>query len=206
MVVISSFHLNRLRAVLLACGPFNSDQELQTLFVDPRLRAWRNRLPEASVAAERVDAFLQFIQDKRNSDNDEDGLLLFLQLLSERLDPADSCRQELLDLISLMSPTSNRSPTSNPSPAELNTGVVSGATGSQDQPRDAEKRRLKGQRIELLMEQLKAEYELLHAFEEALRLTDDPRKLARYRRDIERCRSTIREKESELDQLWNLGT
>ena len=87
----------RLRAVLLDCGPFNTDRELSEIFVDDRLNTWKDRLPEADSRNGRVASVIKFLYYKYN-DVEENALVLLLHVLSEITDPGDACHQHLADL------------------------------------------------------------------------------------------------------------
>lgn len=82
---------------LLDCGPFESDSELQTVFVDERLSHWRDGLPEADNSASRVKKTIGYLLGKVDRAG-ENGLALFLRVLGERLDANDACRQRLIEL------------------------------------------------------------------------------------------------------------
>lgn len=89
--------LDRLRTTLLDCGPFDSGPALRAAFVDARIWPWRDRLPQAHTRTERVDATVDLLHDKY-TDQQENALVLFLRVLSERIDPGDACRQRLVEL------------------------------------------------------------------------------------------------------------
>lgn len=90
--------LNReLRAVLLRCGPFDSNGQLLALFVDSRLRPWRDRVPEASSRQARVQALIALLVDAASAEG-ENALVLFLQALQEWVDPGTACYQHLGEL------------------------------------------------------------------------------------------------------------
>ncbi len=92
----SDIHI-RLRETLLNCGPFTSHNKLKAIFVEARIRPWRDRLPEADNAADRVETVIEFLY-KQSSKTGENALVLFLRILSERLDPGDACHHRLLSL------------------------------------------------------------------------------------------------------------
>jgi hypothetical protein len=87
----------RLRHVLLNCAPFASQSELQAIFVDARIHLWHNHLPEAGTTIGRVESVMDFLFHQHNAAQ-ENGLMLFLQVLSERLQSDDACWQELVSL------------------------------------------------------------------------------------------------------------
>ncbi len=83
-----------LRAILLNCSPFATDNELGAVFVDERISPWRTRIPKASNPVERVDAIITFLCDKY-SDNRENALVLLLRVLSDQFHPKDTCGHQL---------------------------------------------------------------------------------------------------------------
>lgn len=88
----------RLLEVLARCGPFESNATLRDQFADPRLWPWRRALPERRSRQERIEATVSFLQERKSSQG-EWALVLFLEVLAERIDPGDLCRQELEGLI-----------------------------------------------------------------------------------------------------------
>jgi hypothetical protein len=98
MAGIPSALYNLLKQALLDCGPFESDAALRAVFVDDRLKPWRNSLPQASNPAARVEAVMAFLVDKRRADTKENALVLLLRVLSERVDTADECHLRLVGL------------------------------------------------------------------------------------------------------------
>jgi len=89
----------QLRATLLRCGPFGSDDELRALFTDARIAAWRDTLPEAASPAGRAIALIAFLYD-RYSDSQQNALVLLLHVLSDLVDPGDACHRQLAELAS----------------------------------------------------------------------------------------------------------
>jgi hypothetical protein len=98
MVGIPSTMYSRVRETLIDCGPFESDEQLRSVFAHPKLRPWRHSVPQASNPATRVEATMAFLADKRRADTQENTLVLLLRALSERLDPADECHHRLVGL------------------------------------------------------------------------------------------------------------
>lgn len=90
---------NRLRTVFLNCDPFISHNQLKALFVDNRIVLWRDQLPEMPNLASRVDATIEYLSRLHNQAYDENGLVLFLQVLCEQFDPQDARHHELNQLI-----------------------------------------------------------------------------------------------------------
>jgi hypothetical protein len=87
----------RLQQVLLRCGPFDSNAELRTLFIDARLNPWRDRVPEASNRQSRVLAVISMLADAYNADGDH-ALVLFLQTVRDLTPEGTACREELAAL------------------------------------------------------------------------------------------------------------
>ena len=88
----------RLRRALLDCGPFGDDGQLRAVFAHEKLGPWRHSVPQASNRADRVDATIAFLVEKRRADTQENALVLLMQVLSERLDPAHACHPRLTAL------------------------------------------------------------------------------------------------------------
>ncbi len=98
MTAISSALYKRLHQTLLTCAPTSSDRELRALFVDRRVAAWRDSLPEANSPARRVELLIDFLA-RQQDEAGNNGLVLLLELLGERLNPGDRCLAELPSLI-----------------------------------------------------------------------------------------------------------
>lgn len=88
---------NRLREVLLNCGPFAKDEELQNVFTDTRIALWRSGLPEAENDLNRVESTLQYLVKSFNVYN-ENGLVLFLRVIGDRIHPQDACQRQIAEL------------------------------------------------------------------------------------------------------------
>lgn len=80
-----------------------SDQELRAVFGHPRLRPWRNRVPQSYSPTGRVDAVVDFLHNKANTDG-HNALVLFLTVLSDnmKLEGATACQQRLLEAAAAM--------------------------------------------------------------------------------------------------------
>jgi hypothetical protein len=85
------------QTALLRCGPFDSDRALRPLFVDARLSAWRDLLPEAGSRAERARAVIDALSERANPAG-ENALALLLRVLAENTPPGDACRGQLVAL------------------------------------------------------------------------------------------------------------
>lgn len=88
---------NRLLTVLLECGPFSSDSELGSVFVDARLSPWRYGLPQVNNPGQRVRATVASLSSRYNS-SQENALVLLLCVLSESVSPHDACHRKLAKL------------------------------------------------------------------------------------------------------------
>jgi len=91
---ISSGLYRQLRTTLLSCGPFDSNDQLKAVFVDARISLWRHAIPQTGSAAGRADAIIGYLTDQYNTQQ-ENALVLFLRVLSERMDPGDICHHDL---------------------------------------------------------------------------------------------------------------
>ena len=87
----------RVQAALLRCGACDSDRALRALFVDARLSAWRDLLPEAGTRAERARAVVADLSERTNPAG-ENALALLLRVLAENTSPGDALREELAAL------------------------------------------------------------------------------------------------------------
>lgn len=86
--------LKRLNRTLMECDQFRSDATLRPLFRENRISLWRDGLPETSSVQDRVSSMITHLLPKYNAD-DENGLVLFLQLLTEWHDPQDRMHHTL---------------------------------------------------------------------------------------------------------------
>ncbi|MBN2393688.1 MAG: protein kinase [Anaerolineae bacterium] len=82
---------------LLACGPFASNRELRTVFVEARLHPWRDALPEADNARNRARAIIDLLYNQYN-DKHENALGLLLYVLAGQKDATDACYLHLTAL------------------------------------------------------------------------------------------------------------
>jgi len=107
---ISSGLLRELRKTLLQCGPFGSDSELYNVFTDGRISPWQNQVPSASTPAARVNAIISLLSNRYNTYH-QNGLVLFLRVLSELHDPALACHQDLARLADALEQETGSAPT-----------------------------------------------------------------------------------------------
>lgn len=103
--------LARLRRTLLDCGPFTSHAELSALFIDARIGRWRDGLPDARDATNRVNLVIDFLLRQSNETLDN-ALVLLLNVLAEQESAGDMCSRRLLvlaeDLAKLLADPSPR--------------------------------------------------------------------------------------------------
>ncbi len=88
----------RLRKTLLRCGPFDSDRSLRAIFVDERIAAWREDIPDNTPSrGARVAAFIENLFDQSDAAGNN-ALALVLRVLADRTPSGDSCHRELAGL------------------------------------------------------------------------------------------------------------
>jgi AAA-like domain len=89
---------NQLRESLLKCEEFQSNANLQSLFVNQSISPWKANCPEANDLSSRVDTVINYLVDK-HSDTQENALVLLLKVLNQRKDKGDRQHQKLVDLV-----------------------------------------------------------------------------------------------------------
>jgi hypothetical protein len=94
---ISSALYSQLRDTLMDCGPFESNAQLKAVFAAPKLKPWRNSVPEAPTRIDRVDRTIYELAERRNV-HGENALALFLQASSEKHDVDTECYHRLASL------------------------------------------------------------------------------------------------------------
>jgi tetratricopeptide (TPR) repeat protein len=94
--------MQRLRDLLLRCGPFEESEDVRSLFVDQRLLPWRFSVPDGDSPAERVDLVVELLIDQYHDQYSKNALVLFLEALQDRLSPGDACRRELARIAELI--------------------------------------------------------------------------------------------------------
>jgi len=97
MLNISANTFKSLRAALLQCGPFESNQKLRAVFAHPSLQPWQTGLPEAENVMDRVDILIDYLK-KAHLNTGQPVLPIFLRILAERYDPQNLCHSLLSDL------------------------------------------------------------------------------------------------------------
>ena len=101
--------MRRLREVLLRCGPFENNSSLRAIFVDGRIHAWRDLVPEASSRAERVDAVIDKLLD-RTDPQGRSALALLAEVLADRVSPDDACYRSLAQVAMHLRDAAERRP------------------------------------------------------------------------------------------------
>lgn len=105
----------RLRATLLRCGSFDSDSSLRAVFVDARIAAWREEIPDNTPSrGRRVAAFIESLVAQRDTAGNN-ALALVLRVLADRTPLGDSCHRELAELASAVQSAVVAVPGSTPS-------------------------------------------------------------------------------------------
>jgi hypothetical protein len=91
-----------LQETLLTCGPFDDDAELRAVFIDSRINAWRNAVPQVNSPIKRVRAVIDLLHNQYSSDPysiiRENALVLFLRVLSDQVSVRNVCHRDLLKL------------------------------------------------------------------------------------------------------------
>lgn len=87
----------RLKLLLTQCDAFASDSALRTLFTDPLLCEWQTALPCTRSREQRVVQTIDYLHGLYDADH-ENGVVLLLQVLSERTDSDDDFQLTLGDM------------------------------------------------------------------------------------------------------------
>ncbi len=98
MTGISSNTKNRLYHVLKRCGPFDSNQDLAIIFIDDRIADWSDLVPTAINRERRIRALIAALCNQYTPEG-ENVLVLFLQVLLEQYPSANSCHNELFEVM-----------------------------------------------------------------------------------------------------------
>lgn len=93
---ISRASYHRLQQTLLDCGDFETDDQLQAIFIDTRINLWAVKLPTSNNRADRVRRTITYLWSRKRVDTDENALVLLLRVLSERHHPTTSCHHNIL--------------------------------------------------------------------------------------------------------------
>lgn len=90
--------LQSLYGTLARCGSFDNNASLKPLFIDERLSAWREKVPDtARNKDERIRAVVAELI-RQYDDEGQNGVVLLLQVLASRIKEGDSCLEELTTL------------------------------------------------------------------------------------------------------------
>lgn len=92
--------LNYVGDILLKCDPFISSEGISAVFVDYVINPWYKQFPKAVDAFDQMMLVVNFLHDRYRIDTNDNGLVLFLQSMSERLDRGNAYREYLLYLAS----------------------------------------------------------------------------------------------------------
>lgn len=87
----------QLQDTLLRTGLFETDRDLASVFIDERISTLQHSIPQTNNPKSRVWQTLKFLHGRNNS-ADENALVLFLRIASERFDKGDSLHGKLIDL------------------------------------------------------------------------------------------------------------
>jgi len=77
-----------LKTLLANCDVFAGDETLRAVFADPRICEWQRDLPYAHSRERRIVQTIHTLHGRYNGDQ-ENGLVLLLRVLSDRVDPDD---------------------------------------------------------------------------------------------------------------------
>lgn len=94
---IPSVLLHSIRQTLMCCDEFSSQRQLYAVMGVESLRPWQAGLPGADSLSERVDLTINHLAEKYRASG-ENALVLLLQTLGDRYDPADERHTQLLKL------------------------------------------------------------------------------------------------------------
>jgi len=84
----------RLTTVLIDCHQFADEREFRALFVDSRIIAWRDKLPQADNIEGRVQLLLSELQNQYDIKGNN-ALALFLAVLQAQFDPMNALHDQL---------------------------------------------------------------------------------------------------------------
>lgn len=86
--------LSELRALMLKCAAFSTDQSLRAVVTLSELRDWRPQFPQATSPDERVNLTIAFLLDQKHISG-QNSLLLFIDALVETVNPTNALHSEL---------------------------------------------------------------------------------------------------------------
>ena len=100
MAKVSSDQLKRIRETLVDCAPFSNERQLRALFIDPRVKVWRRRLPTQSENLyDLINTAIELLLNAYSSQG-ENALVLFLEIVAGEIDKDDLCHQQVSTLAS----------------------------------------------------------------------------------------------------------
>lgn len=99
---LSSAMYRRVAQALVASGYFDERQRLQTVFTDERIALWRDEVPDGSSPSARVDAVIAFLLERQNVQHQENGLVLLLRALTDRMPAEDLAHEQLATAAALL--------------------------------------------------------------------------------------------------------
>ncbi|MDM8531581.1 response regulator [Anaerolineales bacterium HSG25] len=77
---------------------FDRMDEFRSLFIDARIYSWRDKIPEANNALNRVRAVMAQFHNQYSEGTKKNALVLLLQVLSDRIDSTEACHRRLAEL------------------------------------------------------------------------------------------------------------
>lgn len=86
--------LRNLRQILANCGPFHQEDALRHVFLDTRITAWRDSIPESNRVDVRINTVIEHLLLRYNAQG-ENVLVLFILALRDRTDIQDACYGKL---------------------------------------------------------------------------------------------------------------
>ncbi len=124
-----------MRKTLLRCGPFASDRALRAVFVDARIAAWRDEIPDNTPSRGKRVAFLIDALMEQSAASGANALVLFLQVLADRASSGDACKNQLTQLAAaldgaLPAPVESSSPGGAPTSGKYNIHIHGGQVGN----------------------------------------------------------------------------
>ena len=96
---IPPYILRKSEELLLQSNYFDDNATLKSLFTDKRIAIWKNQLPQANnTPQQKVAITISFLHEKWNTKG-ENGFVLFLHVLRDKIPEGDSLLDELTELI-----------------------------------------------------------------------------------------------------------
>lgn len=88
----------QIHRVLENFNQFNDDAQLRAVFIDSRIAFEQSELPQAADKKARISQTIEYLWRRANT-RDENGLILFLYVLSDLVDPEDIRKQQVAEII-----------------------------------------------------------------------------------------------------------